>query len=161
MLFFIMLAYLTQAYGPVFTLPHHLCFKDSNLGTSFGSETIVCLDSAILGYFRCIIQHFWLLVTSFLDIPFLQPSYIFCMQDFTYFCESYHRCAIYRSVSSGMAIQAALGLILTIISRHFQVGKKCIMRPKKPAHHSVGILTGRKKTSFSHLCSYLRDPLSD
>ena len=23
---------------------------------------------------------------------------------------------------------------------------------KKPAHHTVGILTGRKKTSFSHLC---------
>ena len=26
------------------------------------------------------------------------------------------------------------------------------MRPKKPARHTVGILTGRKKTSFSHLC---------
>ena len=26
------------------------------------------------------------------------------------------------------------------------------MRPKKPAHHTVSILTGRKKTSFSHLC---------
>ena len=25
------------------------------------------------------------------------------------------------------------------------------MRPKKPARHTVGILTGRKKTSFSHL----------
>ena len=27
------------------------------------------------------------------------------------------------------------------------------MRPKKPAHHTVSILTGRKKTQFSHLCS--------
>ena len=27
------------------------------------------------------------------------------------------------------------------------------MRPKKPARHTVGILTGRKKTQFSHLCS--------
>ena len=26
------------------------------------------------------------------------------------------------------------------------------MRPKKPARHTVGILTGRKKTSFSHFC---------
>ena len=26
------------------------------------------------------------------------------------------------------------------------------MRPKKPAHHTVSIFTGRKKTSFSHLC---------
>ena len=26
------------------------------------------------------------------------------------------------------------------------------MRPKKPACHTVGILTGSKKTSFSHLC---------
>ena len=26
------------------------------------------------------------------------------------------------------------------------------MRPKNPARHTVGILTGRKKTSFSHLC---------
>ena len=26
------------------------------------------------------------------------------------------------------------------------------MRPKKRAGHTVGILTGRKKTSFSHLC---------
>ena len=24
--------------------------------------------------------------------------------------------------------------------------------PKKPVHHTVGILTGRKKMSFSHLC---------
>ena len=30
--------------------------------------------------------------------------------------------------------------------------QKCVMRPKKPAHHMVGILTGRKKMSFSHLC---------
>ena len=27
------------------------------------------------------------------------------------------------------------------------------MRPKKPARHTVSILTGRKKTQFSHLCS--------
>ena len=27
------------------------------------------------------------------------------------------------------------------------------MRPKKPARHTVSILTGRKKTEFSHLCS--------
>ena len=27
------------------------------------------------------------------------------------------------------------------------------MRPKKPAHRTVSILTGRKKTQFSHLCS--------
>ena len=27
------------------------------------------------------------------------------------------------------------------------------MQPKKPARHTVSILTGRKKTSFSHLCS--------
>ena len=26
------------------------------------------------------------------------------------------------------------------------------MRPKKPARHTVSILTGRTKTSFSHLC---------
>ena len=26
------------------------------------------------------------------------------------------------------------------------------MRPKNPACHTVGILTGRKKTSFSHIC---------
>ena len=26
------------------------------------------------------------------------------------------------------------------------------MRPKKPARHTVSILTGRKKTSFSHIC---------
>ena len=26
------------------------------------------------------------------------------------------------------------------------------MRPKKPARHTVGILTRRKKTSFSHFC---------
>ena len=26
------------------------------------------------------------------------------------------------------------------------------MRPKKPARHTMGILTGRKKTSFSHFC---------
>ena len=26
------------------------------------------------------------------------------------------------------------------------------MRSKKPARHTVGILTGRKKTSFSHFC---------
>ena len=26
------------------------------------------------------------------------------------------------------------------------------MRPKKPARHTVSILTGRKKTSFSHFC---------
>ena len=26
------------------------------------------------------------------------------------------------------------------------------MRPKKPARHTVSIFTGRKKTSFSHLC---------
>ena len=26
------------------------------------------------------------------------------------------------------------------------------VRPKKPVHHTVGILTGRKKTSFSYLC---------
>ena len=26
------------------------------------------------------------------------------------------------------------------------------MRPKKPARHTLSILTGRKKTSFSHLC---------
>ena len=26
------------------------------------------------------------------------------------------------------------------------------MRPKKPAHHTVSILTGRTKTSFLHLC---------
>ena len=26
------------------------------------------------------------------------------------------------------------------------------MRPNKPARHTVGILTGRKKTSFSHFC---------
>ena len=33
------------------------------------------------------------------------------------------------------------------------------MRPKKSAHHTVGILTGRKKMSFSHFC--IPDPLSD
>ena len=27
------------------------------------------------------------------------------------------------------------------------------MRPKKPSRHTVSILTGRKKTQFSHLCS--------
>ena len=27
------------------------------------------------------------------------------------------------------------------------------MRPKKPACHTLSILTGRKKTQFSHLCS--------
>ena len=27
------------------------------------------------------------------------------------------------------------------------------MQPKKPAHHTVSILTGRKKTQFLHLCS--------
>ena len=27
------------------------------------------------------------------------------------------------------------------------------MWPKKPAHHTVSILTGRMKTQFSHLCS--------
>ena len=27
------------------------------------------------------------------------------------------------------------------------------MQPKKPARHTVSILTGRKKTQFSHLCS--------
>ena len=29
----------------------------------------------------------------------------------------------------------------------------CVMRPKKPACHTVSILTGRKKMQFSHLCS--------
>ena len=28
-----------------------------------------------------------------------------------------------------------------------------VVRPKKPARHTVSILTGRKKTQFSHLCS--------
>ena len=28
----------------------------------------------------------------------------------------------------------------------------CVVRPKKPERHTVGILTGRKKMSFSHFC---------
>ena len=30
-----------------------------------------------------------------------------------------------------------------------------VVRPKKPAHHTVSILTGRKKMQFSHLCSFV------
>ena len=30
--------------------------------------------------------------------------------------------------------------------------RQYVMRPKKTARHNVGILTGRKKTSFLHLC---------
>ena len=32
-----------------------------------------------------------------------------------------------------------------------------VMQPKKPARHTVKILTGRKKTEFSHLCNSLGD----
>ena len=30
---------------------------------------------------------------------------------------------------------------------------RCVVRPKKPAHHTMSILAGRNKTWFSHLCS--------
>ena len=35
---------------------------------------------------------------------------------------------------------------------HIESCIKTHVQPKKPVHHTVGILTGRKKTSFSHLC---------
>ena len=35
----------------------------------------------------------------------------------------------------------------------YQDTRSCVVRPKKPARHTVSILTGRKKTQFSHLCS--------
>ena len=41
---------------------------------------------------------------------------------------------------------------LFIFCNNNQDTRQCVVRPKKPARHTVGILTGRKKTSFSHLC---------
>ena len=36
--------------------------------------------------------------------------------------------------------------------RGYQDKRQCVVRPKKPARHTVSILTGRTKTSFSHFC---------
>ena len=44
-------------------------------------------------------------------------------------------------------------LILHLHKISYQDTRLCVVRPKKPARHTVSIFTGRKKTQFSHLCS--------
>ena len=52
------------------------------------------------------------------------------------------------AVNNSVSIQPALKVCISTSYLTHQ----CIVRPKKPARHTVGILTGRKKTSFSHFC---------
>ena len=44
-------------------------------------------------------------------------------------------------------------LTSTFPSTLYQDTRWCVVRSKKPARHTVSILTGRKKMHFSHLCS--------
>ena len=53
-----------------------------------------------------------------------------------------------RSQMVLVSLAAEIALFPASIKTH-----ECVVRPKKPERHTVSILTGRKKTQFSHLCS--------